>query len=267
MLELTRPVWDGNDYVPFKWKEWLRDGEGRVSVAVAGGTLVGLQHIAIQPDGTAWLEGIRVRDEAQARGVGRTMLEEGLEWARRTGYPRARLCTYGGNPASNRLAVKGGMREIRRIRVLEGTPASASCDGCRPALPSDAEVIQRYLREAHDAPGLYCEGWTALTLDENRLHLLLASHAVMVSGATAIDGLMIATSKPSRPRLCIGYLHGSVSAVRTLARVALGAAASAGFERVVAIAPLTPQIYDALMQDGWEWRNQVEMVLYEREFY
>ena len=55
MIEITRNVWEGNDYVPYLWDRWLNDPHGCLHVAVLDSRLVGLQHVRTLPDGSAWL--------------------------------------------------------------------------------------------------------------------------------------------------------------------------------------------------------------------
>jgi len=42
MLEITRTIWDGQDYVPYEWDRWLHDASGCLAVAELSGRVVGL---------------------------------------------------------------------------------------------------------------------------------------------------------------------------------------------------------------------------------
>src|SRR5947209_8664445 len=96
MREMTRHVWAGTDYVPHVWNRWLRDSAGWLMVATLAERVVGLQHIDRQPDGTAWIEGIRVAEDLRDRGIGGRMLECAIEWAREHDSPWLRLATTSG---------------------------------------------------------------------------------------------------------------------------------------------------------------------------
>jgi GNAT superfamily N-acetyltransferase len=69
VLELTRTIWEGHDYVPAVWEEWLRDTEGLLAVAEYGGRVVGLVKLTRLSPGEWWLEGLRVHPEYEGRGI------------------------------------------------------------------------------------------------------------------------------------------------------------------------------------------------------
>lgn len=266
MLEITRPVWDGNDYVPFVWQRWLADPHSYVSVAEVLGRIVGLMHVDIQQDGTAWLEGIRVREDVQSRGIGQAMLEDAIGWLRGAGYPRLRLATYGGNPASNRLARKAGLREVATYSVLHARPVhSDSTDELHFGLPAQLDELWSHLADSgRNGPAtVYTEGWTAYSLDRSRLASLLATQAVLVLGESELEGLAIATSQPQRPRMRLGYLTGSAGARRALVRGLLQRSADRYVSNVISILPSSAEQEGILIDAGFDGESLSKMILYE----
>jgi GNAT superfamily N-acetyltransferase len=268
MLAITRGVWEGHDYVPYVWDSWLSDPRGYLSVAEIENTVVGLMHVTVQDDGTAWAEGIRVRDDVQARGIGEAMLRDGIAWVRAAGLSRLRLSTYGANPASNGLAQKAGLAEVARLRALScsATSGSSQIPGIRTAFPSDFEAVWECITNASAARGdlrIYTEGWTAYSLTSERAALLLATHALLVAGSGQVDGLAIATANTQRPALKLGYLVGSTAAKADLARSLIAHAARAGYPRVTATIPVDGDTLQALDAAGLSSESIDEMVVYE----
>jgi len=270
MLRITRDVWEGHDYVPYVWQDWLRDGYGYLSVAEIDREVVGLMHTTVQGDGTAWMEGIRVQGDIQARGVGLALLEDGIAWVRAAGLPRLRLATYGGNPASNRLAVKAGLEEIARLRSLSGEPAEvASGDAvCRPALASDLDAVWTFLEHSRGPESsrlIYTEGWTAYSLTRQRLTLLLGTHAVLVAGASDAEGVAIATLRPERPVLRLGLVEGTSSVKESLVRAVVGYAERSGVRRIGATLDVDRGLLRILGDVGLSSTEVNEMIVYELE--
>jgi GNAT superfamily N-acetyltransferase len=267
MLEITRPVWGGHDYLPRVWDDWLRDGAGYPATLEVDGAVSGFQHVQVQEDGTGWIEGIRVREDTQSRGLGLALLHDGVRWAQENNLPRVRLCTYAGNPASNRIASKAGLREAARVQILS---ADAETDnepvGIRIALPSELDEVDAFITATSGSGSLYTEGWTAYSLDRRRLRMLLATQAVMVVGNDEIDGVAIATATVEHSSLRLGYISGSERSVRVLARAAIAVAGRVGFDRAVCYAPVTNEVRGVLEAAGYIWRDRDEMVLYELEF-
>ena len=69
MLELTSHIWEGNDYLPQVWAEWLADPEGFLAVAEYGGRVVGIAMLECQQPGEWYLAGLRVHPEMEGRGI------------------------------------------------------------------------------------------------------------------------------------------------------------------------------------------------------
>lgn len=69
VLELTSTIWDGNDYVPSVWAEWLADPDGTLAVAESQGRVLGLAKLTRLSERDWWLEGLRVHPEYQGRGI------------------------------------------------------------------------------------------------------------------------------------------------------------------------------------------------------
>src|SRR5512133_3688147 len=54
VMELTSTIWDGGDYVPQVWAEWLLDQHGRLVVAEYEGKVVGLGKLTRLSDQDWW---------------------------------------------------------------------------------------------------------------------------------------------------------------------------------------------------------------------
>jgi RimJ/RimL family protein N-acetyltransferase len=220
MLAITRDVWEGHDYVPRVWQSWLRDHRGILLVAEIGGEIAGFQHVAVHPDRTAWLEGIRVREQMQGAGVGSTLLAAGIEWARFNVLEGVRLSTASANPASNRMAEKAGFRAVARFESVRVSAGNNRERRARPARPDEFDEVRGALGDTC----YYTEGWTAYRLTDDRLRLLLATNQVLVAGRDGPSAIGIATSTPQRLEPRLGLLHGTIEGM-TEVLVAVGEAA------------------------------------------
>jgi len=269
MLAITRDVWGGTDYVPFMWERWLRDGTGRLMVAVLHGRVVGLQHVALQPDGSAWLEGIRVAEDVRGGGIGEALLDHGVRWCEEMGCSGARLSTASHNPASNRLVEKRGFRHIGTFYPCSARPLERAVEGTpvRVAHPVDAAIIEEFLNGLRtDATPrcFYTEGWTAYRLTEERLRLLLAVNSVLLSGPTRIQGMAIVTSAVTRTAVRLGFLAGSKAAIEALSRRVRMVAAEARLPGIRATVAVDRPGLDALGAAGFDPVQDFDMLLYER---
>ena len=68
VLELAKHIWDGHDYLPYVWEEWLTEPQGLLCVAEYGSRIAGVGKLTLLSPGQWWLEGLRVHPEFEGRG-------------------------------------------------------------------------------------------------------------------------------------------------------------------------------------------------------
>lgn len=69
MSELTSKIWDGEDYIPGVWEEWLFDPHGLLAVAMFSGRIVGIGKLTKLSTDDWWLEGLRVHPQYENQGI------------------------------------------------------------------------------------------------------------------------------------------------------------------------------------------------------
>lgn len=263
MLEITRHVWDGHDYVPRVWTSWLSDNQGVLLVAERGGTIAGFQHIAVHPDGSAWMEGIRVRDDLQGSGVGTRLLAAGIDWARFNALTAVRLSTAGANPASNRMAERAGFRTVVRFAsVRVNVVGSGDSVFARVARPDELREVRAALDRLGDGR-FYTEGWTAYRLTDGRLGSLLAAAQVLVAGGSGIEAVGVMTAKPARVEPRPGLLAGNPDAIERILASVKSTLRQLGTEFSRGQVQMAPDTLAALEPHGLERAWEHDMLLWE----
>ena len=96
-------------YVPHVWDMFLNDEEGDWSVEELDGKIMGCGKYSILPDGSAWLETLRVVPEAQGRGLGKRLYEHWLRLSDEKGVKAMRMYTGVKNVVSEGLAKRYGL--------------------------------------------------------------------------------------------------------------------------------------------------------------
>ena len=117
-------------YVPHVWDTFMNDADGDWSVAELDGEVVGCGKYSLLPDGSAWLETLRVIPERQGLGIGRRLYEHWFRLARGQGVKTMRMYTGTGNVVSKGLAERYGLRvagtyKEARMPCAKGAPESA----------------------------------------------------------------------------------------------------------------------------------------------
>lgn len=96
-------------YVPDVWEMFLNDKEGDWSVEEVDGEVVACGKYSILPDGSAWLETLRVIPERQGIGLGKRLYEHWLRLSREKGVKTMRMYTGIRNVVSAGLARRYGL--------------------------------------------------------------------------------------------------------------------------------------------------------------
>lgn len=265
MLAITRTVWEGHDYVPLVWNRWLADRSGVLMTASIDEEVVGLQHVGLQPDGDAWLEGIRVAEGARGRGVGKALVDRGVDWARDMGCAVARMAVSSDNGPSNRLSEKAGFDIVSRFDTMRAEPGGVvTATSVRIAQPFEERRVLDLMESAgYRYPADYTEGWTAYRLTRERLRLLLATHAVLIAGTVGDEAVVIATASSERPSIRVGLAAGTGAGIRAAGQWLRTRADEARLGSVRGTLDAAPEVLEALGAAGFS-RGDDAMLLRAR---
>jgi len=127
VVEITRDVWEGHDYLARVFDRWVSDAGAAFQAAEMEGVVVGLQRLRPFAPGLVWYEGLRVASEHRRQGIARAMLEAAIDEARAQNFREMRLATR--DLPAVRLFEAAGFRQIvevkwwRGLRVEGGEPA------------------------------------------------------------------------------------------------------------------------------------------------
>jgi ribosomal protein S18 acetylase RimI-like enzyme len=121
VLELSSHIWEGNDYIPSVWEEWLADPDGLLGVAEYQGQVVGVFKLTKFQDDEWYMEGLRVHPDYRERGIASHIHHYVVETWKRIGGGTIRLVTASHNERVHRMCDETGFK-----RVAEFIPYRAS---------------------------------------------------------------------------------------------------------------------------------------------
>jgi len=109
-------TWDGWDYVPDVWEDWLEEG---LTVVAETKKVVGVLH-ATRRGGEAWLEGLRVAEETRREGIATTLIDEALSHLNEEGAKVARCMAFDDNQPAVELLDSVGFERVTTVRHARG---------------------------------------------------------------------------------------------------------------------------------------------------
>jgi GNAT superfamily N-acetyltransferase len=166
VIDLTKTIWEGHDYVPIVWQDWLADPEGLLAVAEYGGRAVGLVKLSHLSPGEWWLEGLRVDPEFQGRHIASHLHHYIVDYWARIGDGALRLITY--RPQVKNLCERTGFISRCEYSLYLAPIQEGSVDFARVE-PGEVALARDF---ALESPVFACSAglmdvgwhWTALTL-------------------------------------------------------------------------------------------------------
>jgi GNAT superfamily N-acetyltransferase len=119
--EISKDIWEGDDYVPFVIDEWLQDKK-----SMNYGTfkdenkteLIGFGRVKLYNNDVAWLEGGRIKVSYQGQGIGKLQLGYAVDYAGKSGVKVAQYDTGSDNFASISLAKFYGFKQKKCMDLV-----------------------------------------------------------------------------------------------------------------------------------------------------
>jgi len=250
VVEITRDVFEGRDYVPRVFDEWVADASAAFQALEVDGEVVGLHRLRPYGPGLIWYEGLRIAPSHRRRGLARAMLGSAIAEAREQGFKEMRLATQN-EPAAALFESQGFQRLIdlrwwRAPRLEGGEPARipdpASAAKLWPAVMRTAG-FELYRGVSADLGG-------ARDLDERELARLAEIGRLRVVG-TAVAGVRPSWSNA----VAVTFIAGRGALLRDLLYALRYEADADGLERVSIAVPRGHPAADDLQASGYDFAN------------
>jgi len=119
--EISKDIWEGDDYVPNIITRWLEDDSCLNYGGFANNKMtdmIGFGRVKFFPNGIAWLEGGRVKSSEQKKGIGRELMRYAIDYARTYGSKYAQYDTASENEGSIALAKYFGFKRKKSMECV-----------------------------------------------------------------------------------------------------------------------------------------------------
>ncbi len=118
--EMGKMIWEGHDYLPSVFHEWLKDGN--LFVIDVDGKAVATAKLTLLPCRVGWMEGLRVHPSYRGRGYANKLhdflISYGKELSSKGVISSLMYATHVRNEASIHLAHKRGFKLVKRFYHL-----------------------------------------------------------------------------------------------------------------------------------------------------
>ena len=128
-------------YLSDAW-HYFQNQKGACVCVYDGDQMIGIGRFTVLPDGSGWLETLRVSIPHQGKGVGKAIYRKYHELAKEYGCPSMAMFTGVSNQVSSGLAEKNGLRTAATHRGYHLTELEGGCaHGFHPVNPQRASEL------------------------------------------------------------------------------------------------------------------------------
>lgn len=118
IINISKHVWEGNDYLPEIFDKWVEDKNGEFTIAEIDGKVVGCAKFTVLEDKEYWLEGIRVDIKTRGQGIGKRITEYYVDKSKKMGFKNLRLSTYIENHESLKIINRYGFKKTIGFKIF-----------------------------------------------------------------------------------------------------------------------------------------------------
>jgi GNAT superfamily N-acetyltransferase len=271
VFEFCKRIWDGNDYVPYVWDEWLKDPKGRLFTAEYAGQAVGIARIVHIAPGQWWFEGFRVDPAYQGQRIGTQLHEYVVDWWLAHGDGKVRLWTNAKRVKVHHLCERFGFTRTQVRGMYAASPLAEPLDVFTSVrveeIPSAVDFARRAGSQLISGETMDI-GWQAVTPNETSLRELLDWEDGRVFWWRDRQGLLCLWENDEYQPPCPAIaLAASESAdLPALLLDSRRYVYQNGFDKIVVNARLTPQMDAALATAGFAREGDDSNYEYERQY-
>ena len=213
ILEITRDVWNGRDYMPKVFDRWVADVGSAFEAAEIDGVVVGVHRLRPYAPGLIWYEGLRVAEDRRRQGIARAMLEAGIAEAREQNFRELRLGTR--DEPAIRLFESAGFKRLVEVKWWRGP----RIEGGEPARVPDESQARKLWSFVSESRGFELYGGVNPDLNGSRdtgeeelARLARDGHVRLGASGRAVALLR----DPWAQNISVSLLAGSGGAMREL---------------------------------------------------
>lgn len=252
IFEMVRTVWDGNDYVPEVWDEWLADASGPLLVGELTGRPVALTKLSSLGPGEDWFHGTRVDPDYRGQGFAQALLRRCAELS---GARRARTLRFL-TDAENTPMQRAGERAGFQLAYAPAWYRARMRPAASLAAPLPPERLVSLLVDRRQSPlleqtaGMYSYGWRNLDLSEVRLREHLARGEIV--GLPGASAWAIVAPRDDGSGVWLAHVEGPEDELEPLGAAILSAPGAGEHSYARALLPPDAPCIPALRAAGFD---------------
>ena len=269
VLEFTRFIWEGHDYISYVWDDWYMDPHGILAVAEYGGHAVGMGKVSRVSRDQWWLEGLRVDPKYQGLKIGTHIHEYLQDWWQQNAGGTIRLMTSWERVEVHHLCERFGWTKVGEVKSHMAPALQEAPRALRPVAQRELDAALPFAR-AHleHSRGLADLSWVSGAVDEELLQEECRGERLLwwQAGGSDPAGLvgLWEDEEDGEPILGIAFMACDVVSLHDMLLDVRRLAGQRGRNAVIWLAPARDDVEAALQAAGLESRWDGSAYVYEK---
>ncbi|NDJ84747.1 MAG: GNAT family N-acetyltransferase [Chloroflexi bacterium] len=265
---IASQTWEGRDYLPRVFDQWINDPDGSFSVMIYQGTIVGVGKLTRLDEDEWWLEGLRIDPAYRGRGLARVMHHFIVSQARQVAKGEVGFATAATNTAVVKLASETGFQRTADFKVLQHTATPTANSGeWRLLQKTDIPRLEAWLAESllfNETAERFEHRWTWYRATRPILEQLIEAGQIYSwhpqGEQDELAGVLVANplrqDRPEdEPVVSFAFADALPEWRQQLWNAAAQIVATRGGQRATIKIPDRPEFTQPLMDAGWEVRD------------
>lgn len=258
VLEFTKFIWEGHDYIKYVWRDWLSDPQGVLAAAIYGPHTVGIAKLTLLSAGQWWLEGFRVDPRHQGLKIGSHLHEYLDRWWLEQGAGALRLMTSSERVQVHHLAARTGYAKVGEVWAYRAQASNESQHAFIPVVQADVSAALELAAQEFAGPHKLLDlGWRFAAPDQAILSTMAGEgHLYWWREREGLAGFWEDEEDGVRSR-AIGFVACAPGALTSLLADVPRLASQGGYASVLWLAPNDEKIQAAMSAAGFlsEWEH------------
>ncbi len=271
ILELSSQIWEGHDYIPDVFDDWIEDGGfycGKLD-----GKIIAVDKFTKQRNGVIWLEGLRVHPDYQGEGYASRMVNGLMDIVEEHDYSTLRFLTTAGKEPVKKMAYDQGfeIKQVYKYLLIDeeklGEFDKIDLPEIEQSSLNELDEIMDFIttsQEYDDNDEQYMAHWTTYDLTEELIEREISKgNSYLIKNNGMIDSVIFFYYYKAHDTLSIPYVGGSKEGIGELMKKGINICKENNYSSFT-IKTASERIIDHSKEIGMEPSDHYEILLFEK---
>jgi ribosomal protein S18 acetylase RimI-like enzyme len=269
VVKVTKDIWDGDDYIPQYFDQWVGDSSGEFVKALYNGSIVGLGKLTMVSERDSWIEGLRKDPQFDGRGVGTAIMNYFLDRLTKDSLiDSIRLSTYIHNLEALAIFEKLGFEKIdtRSYKYLQLDREERYTIDPHIDITPDFDEVLNYLRSSNYLRSIekgINRNWVVYPFSEDLIKSYLDDNQI---GVFKVDNRVVGVVLwyNTIDSCSISIIDGDLSVMKELVKVVYNMMIERGFNYLSIFQTLDENVKRFIVEEGFKsWEVEDDFLLFQ----